>query len=311
MKWQGRERSSNIEDQRGQAGGGGLGGGMRGNPFGRGGGGMRLPTGRSGGGIGGVIGIVVVLGIIWALTGQNPIDILTSGNSGTGTTASSVPSRPLPQAGQDELADFVGVVVKETEDLWTAQFKAAGQVYTPPKVVLFTNSANTACGAADSSTGPFYCPNDQKVYIDLSFYDQLRQEFGAPGDFAQAYVLAHEVGHAVQDQTGVLGQFNQRRQSMGSEEANAYSVRIELQADCYAGIWANYAGQENLVEDGDFEEALNAADQIGDDTLQKKMQGFAVPKTFNHGTSAQRQTWFARGYKSGDVNQCDTFSGNV
>jgi uncharacterized protein len=310
MKWQGRERSSNIEDRRGQTGGG-LGGGLGGSPFGRGGGGMRLPGGRSGGGIGSLIGIVVVLGIIWALTGQNPIDMLTGGNSGTTTSSASAPARPLPEAGQDELADFVGVVVKETEDLWTAKFQSAGEVYTPPKVVLFTNSANTACGAADSSTGPFYCPNDKKVYIDLAFYDQLRSEFGAPGDFAQAYVLAHEVGHAVQDQTGVLPEFNRQRQSMSQEQSNAYSVRIELQADCYAGIWANYAGQENLVESGDFEEALNAADQIGDDTLQKKMQGFAVPKTFNHGTSAQRQTWFARGYKSGDVNQCDTFSGNV
>ena len=310
MKWQGRERSSNIEDRRGQTGGG-PGGGLGGSPFGRGGGGMRLPTGRSGGGIGGLIGIVVVLGIIWALTGQNPIDMLTGGNSGTSTSSASAPARPLPQAGQDELADFVGVVIKETEDLWSAKFQSAGEVYTPPKVVLFTNSANTGCGTADSSTGPFYCPNDKKVYIDLSFYDQLRSEFGAPGDFAQAYVLAHEVGHAVQDQTGVLPEFNRQRASMSQEQANAYSVRVELQADCYAGIWANYAGQENLVEQGDFEEALNAADQIGDDTLQKKMQGFAVPKTFNHGTSAQRQTWFARGYKSGDVNQCDTFSGNV
>ena len=310
MKWQGRERSSNIEDRRGQTGGG-LGGGLGGSPFGRGGGGMRLPTGRSGGGIGSLIGIVVVLGIIWALTGQNPIDMLTGGNSGTSTSSASAPARPLPQAGQDELADFVGVVIKETEDLWSAKFQSAGEVYTPPKVVLFTNSANTGCGTADSSTGPFYCPNDKKVYIDLSFYDQLRSEFGAPGDFAQAYVLAHEVGHAVQDQTGVLPEFNRQRASMSQEQANAYSVRVELQADCYAGIWANYAGQENLVEQGDFEEALNAADQIGDDTLQKKMQGFAVPKTFNHGTSAQRQTWFARGYKSGDVNQCDTFSGNV
>jgi uncharacterized protein len=309
MKWQGRERSSNIEDRRGQTGGG-LGGGLGGSPFGRGGG-MRLPTGRSGGGIGGLIGIVVVLGIIWALTGQNPIDMLTGGNSGTTTSSASAPARPLPQAGQDELADFVGVVIKETEDLWSAKFQSAGEVYTPPKVVLFTNAANTGCGTADSSTGPFYCPNDKKVYIDLSFYDQLRSEFGAPGDFAQAYVLAHEVGHAVQDQTGVLPEFNRQRASMSQEQANAYSVRVELQADCYAGIWANYAGQENLVEQGDFEEALNAADQIGDDTLQKKMQGFAVPKTFNHGTSQQRQTWFARGYKSGDVNQCDTFSGNV
>ena len=308
MKWQGRERSSNIEDRRGQTGGG-LGGGLGGSPFGRGGG-MRMPGGRSGGGIGGLIGIVVVLGIIWAVTGQNPIDMLTNGSSGT-TSSASAPARPLPEAGQDELADFVGVVIKETEDLWSEKFQAAGEVYTPPKVVLFTNSVNTACGAADSSTGPFYCPNDKKVYIDLSFYDQLRNEFGAPGDFAQAYVLAHEVGHAVQDQTGVLPEFNRQRASMSQDESNAYSVRVELQADCYAGIWANYAGQENLVESGDFEEALNAADQIGDDTLQKKMQGFAVPKTFNHGTSAQRQTWFARGYKSGDVSQCDTFSGSV
>ena len=202
-------------------------------------------------------------------------------------------------------------MVKETEDLWTAKFQEAGETYPAPTVVLFTDQVNTACGAADSRTGPFYCPGDQKVYIDLSFYDQLHQEFGAPGDFAQAYVLAHEVGHHVQNLTGVLPDFNQRRQSMSTEEANAYSVRVELQADCYAGVWANYAGQENLVEAGDFEEALNAADQIGDDTLQKRMQGFAVPKTFNHGTSAQRKTWFARGYESGDVNQCDTFSGNV
>ena len=274
-------------------------------------GGLRIPTGggRSGGGLG-IVGIVIVLGIIWFATGQNPIDILTGG-SGVAPSSSSSSSTRLPAEGQDELADFVGVVVKETEDLWTEQFAAAGQDYPEPKVVLFTGQVNSGCGAADSRTGPFYCPNDEQVYIDLSFYDQLRQEFGAPGDFAQAYVLAHEVGHHVQNLTGVLPEFNQRRAGMSQEDANAYSVRIELQADCYAGIWANYAGQQNLVEQGDFEEALNAADQIGDDTLQKRMQGFAVPKTFNHGTSAQRKTWFERGYTSGDVNQCDTFSGNV
>jgi len=314
MKWQGRERSSNIEDRRGQTGGGGLGGlGGGSNPFGRGGGGFRLPTGggRSGGGIGSIIGIVVILGIIWVATGTNPIDILTGGGGSTTSSSASGPARPLPEAGQDELADFVGVVVKETEDLWTEKFQEAGETYPAPTVVLFSNSVNSACGQADSRTGPFYCPNDQKVYIDLSFYDQLRQEFGAPGDFAQAYVLAHEVGHHVQNLTGVLPDFNEKRQSMSQEEANAYSVRVELQADCYAGIWANYAGQQNLVEQGDFEEALNAAEQIGDDTLQKRMQGFAVPKTFNHGTSAQRQTWFERGYRSGNVDDCDTFSGSV
>ena len=309
MKWRGRQQSSNIEDRRSQ--GGGL-GGLGGNPFGRGGGGIRLPTGGGGsrGGIGSVIGIVVVLGIIWAVTGTNPIDILTGGSSGSGSAASS--SSQLPTTGeQAELRDFVGVVVKETEDLWTEVFQASGEDYPEPNVVLFSNQVNTACGAADSSTGPFYCPGDQKVYIDLSFYDQLREQFGAPGDFAQAYVLAHEVGHHIQNITGVLPEFNQRRASMSQEEANAYSVRVELQADCYAGVWANYAGQEDLLENGDVEEALNAANQIGDDTLQERMQGFAVPKTFNHGTSAQRKTWFERGYSSGNPSYCDTFSGNV
>ncbi|HUH77658.1 MAG TPA: neutral zinc metallopeptidase [Devosia sp.] len=312
MKWRGREQSSNVEDQRGA--GGGFGGGLGGSPFGRGGGGFRIPTGGGGGrgGIGSVVAIVVVLGIIWFATGQNPIDILTGETGTTTASRSSASSNQLPAgAGQDDLRDFVGVVVKETEDLWTEKFAAAGEVYPEPTVVLFSNMTNTACGTADASVGPFYCPGDQKVYIDLSFYDELRDKFGAPGDFAQAYVLAHEVGHHVQNITGVLPEFNQRRQAMSTEDANAYSVRIELQADCYAGIWANYAGQQDLVEMGDFEEALNAAEQIGDDTLQKRMQGFAVPKTFNHGTSAQRKAWFERGYKSGSPGDCDTFTASI
>ena len=308
MKWQGRERSSNIEDRRGQRTGGGL-GGLGGLGGGRGG--IRIPTGGRGsrGGISSLIGIVVVLGIIWVATGQNPLDMLTGG-SGMGTTSSAT-STQLPAEGEDELADFVGVVVKETEDLWNEQFAAIGENYPEPTVVLFTDQVNSACGMADSSVGPFYCPGDSKVYIDLSFYDQLHRQFGAPGDFAQAYVLAHEVGHHIQNLTGVLPEFNQMRQSMSQEEANAYSVRVELQADCYAGVWANYAGQQNLLDNGDIEEALNAANQIGDDTLQKRMQGFAVPKTFNHGTSAQRKAWFERGYRSGNPGDCDTFSGNV
>ncbi|NGP18159.1 KPN_02809 family neutral zinc metallopeptidase [Devosia aurantiaca] len=312
MKWQGRERSSNVEDRRG-ARRGGLGGGLGGlGGLGRGGG-IRLPTGGGGGrgGISSIIGIVIVLGIIWFATGTNPIDVLTGGSSSSAPTSSNASSRQLPAQGEDELADFVGVVVKETEDLWSEQFAASGQDYPEPRVVLFTDAVNTGCGAADSSTGPFYCPEDQQVYIDLSFYDQLHQQFGAPGDFAQAYVLAHEVGHHVQNLTGVLPEFNQARQSMSQEEANAYSVRVELQADCYAGVWANYAGQQNLLDNGDIEEALNAANQIGDDTLQERMQGYAVPKTFNHGTSAQRKSWFERGYQSGDPGDCDTFSGNV
>jgi predicted metalloprotease len=305
MKWRGRERSSNIEDRRGQGGMGGFGGPSLGR-----GGGIRLPTGGGGsrGGIGGVLGIVVVLGILWLVTGQNPIDML---GGSTGMAPSSATSRQLPAEGQDELADFVGVVVKETEDLWTEVFAASGQDYPEPAVVLFTNQVNSGCGAADARVGPFYCPVDSKVYIDLSFYDELHQKFGAPGDFAQAYVLAHEVGHHIQNLTGVLPEFNRRRQAMSTEESNAYSVRVELQADCYAGVWANYAGQKNLLDTGDIQEALNAANQIGDDTLQKRMQGYAVPKTFNHGTSAQRQTWFERGYRSGSPNDCDTFSGSI
>ncbi len=308
MKWRGREQSSNIEDRRGQRGGmGGLGG----SPFGRSGG-IRIPTGGGGsrGGVGGLIGVVVVLGLVWMLTGTNPLDILTGSNNSIPSSSSS--SSQLPTTGQQaELRDFVGVVVKETEDLWGGVFQASGQNYPEPTVVLFTGAVNTACGAADSSMGPFYCPGDQKVYIDLSFYDQLREQFGAPGDFAQAYVLAHEVGHHIQNITGVLPEFNRRRQAMSQEQANAYSVRVELQADCYAGVWANYAGQEDLLDNGDIEEALNAAEQIGDDTLQKRMQGFAVPKTFNHGTSAQRKAWFERGYTSGNPGDCDTFSGGI
>ncbi len=307
MKWRGRERSSNIEDRRGQAGSAG---GFGGSPFGRGGG-IRIPTGGGGGsrgGIGGLIGIVVLLGIVWLVTGQNPMDML---GSSTSTAPSNNASRQLPAEGQDEMADFVGVVVKENEDLWNQVFAASGETYTEPQVVLYTTQTSSGCGVADSRMGPFYCPVDSKVYIDLSFYDELRQQFGAPGDFAQAYVLAHEIGHHVQNLTGVLPDFNQRRQSMSEEEANAYSVRVELQADCYAGVWANFAGEQNLLESGDIEEALNAAEQIGDDKLQERMQGYAVPKTFTHGTSAQRRTWFERGYQSGEPNQCDTFSGNI
>jgi uncharacterized protein len=306
MKWRGRERSSNVEDRRGAPGGrGGLGRAGGANPFGRGG--MRLPVGRRGGGIGGVIGIIVVLGIIWFATGQNPLDMMAGGTN-PGAPSQSAQSRPLPQAGQDELADFVAVVLKENEDLWEAVFAQNNLSYTPPTLVLFTDQTQSACGLGDAQIGPFYCPQDNRIYIDLSFYDQLRDRFGAPGDFAQAYVLAHEVGHHIQNLTGVLPEFNRARAQMSPAEANQYSVRVELQADCYAGVWANYAGQQNLLESGDIEEAVNAASQIGDDAIQVRTQGFAVPKTFSHGTSEQRRSWFERGFSSGDVGQCDTFS---
>lgn len=302
MKWRGRQQSSNIEDRRGQGGGSRRAGGGMGNM-----GGMRfpMPRGRGAGGGLGLVGIIVVLGVIWFATGQNPIDVLTGDTSSAPASQNWAPSS---SAEEDELAQFVGVVVKETETLWSEVFEQNGARYVPPRVVLFSDTTSSGCGQAQAASGPFYCPNDKKVYIDLSFYDQLRQQFGAPGDFAQAYVIAHEVGHAVQDQTGVLPEFNSRRGSMSQEEQNAYSVRVELQADCYAGVWANYANRENLLEQGDAEEAINAANQIGDDTLTR---GQVSPRNFTHGTSAQRMAWFRRGMESGDVGQCDTFNGSV
>jgi predicted metalloprotease len=303
MKWQGRQRSSNIEDRR-RSGGGGLGG--RGGGFGLPGG-MRIPTSRAGGGGLGIVGIIVVLGIIWFATGQNPIDVITGGGASS-TPSSSQQWTPSSNAGQDELANFVGVVVKDTEDLWGEVFSQNQLTYQPPKVVLFTDTTQSGCGMAQSASGPFYCPNDKKVYIDLSFYDQLRQQFGAPGDFAQAYVIAHEIGHAVQDQTGVLPEFNRQRGSMSQEQQNAYSVRVELQADCFAGVWANFAQRQNYLEQGDVEEAIRAANQIGDDTLTR---GQVSERNITHGTSEQRMAWLKRGMDTGDVGQCDTFSGAV
>jgi predicted metalloprotease len=299
MKWQGRQRSSNIEDRR--SSGGGLGGGFgRRGGMGLPGGGLRIPTGRAGGGGLGIVGIIVVLGIIWFATGQNPIDVITGGG-GSSVPSSSQQWTPSTNAGQDELANFVGVVVKDTEDLWGEVFAQNQMTYQPPKVVLFTDATQSGCGMAQSASGPFYCPNDKKVYIDLSFYDQLRQQFGAPGDFAQAYVIAHEIGHAVQDQTGVLPEFNRLRGSMSREEQNAYSVRVELQADCYAGVWANFAQRQNYLEQGDVEEAINAANAIGDDTLTR---GQVSPRNFTHGTSEQRMAALRKGMQSGDVGQC-------
>lgn len=308
MKWQGRERSSNIEDRRRSGGGQGGGFGQGGGGFNLPGGGMRIPGGRrtAGGGLG-LVGIIVVLGIIWFATGQNPIDVITGGGTSS-KPSSSQQWAPSTNADEDELANFVGVVVKDTEDLWGEVFSQNQLTYQPPKVVLFTDTTQSGCGVAQAASGPFYCPNDKKVYIDLSFYDQLRQQFGAPGDFAQAYVIAHEIGHAVQDQTGVLPEFNARRGSMSQEEQNAYSVRVELQADCYAGVWANFAKRQNYLDSGDAEEAIRAANQIGDDTLTR---GQVSERNFTHGTSAQRMAWLKRGMESGDVGQCDTFNGAV
>ena len=304
VKWQGRQGSSNIEDRRGQ--GGGLGGGLRGgglggsNPFGQGGGGFRMPGGRSGGGFGG-IAIIIVFVVIALIMGVNPLTILTGGDNSTNVPFQQ--TLPPQNANEDELAQFVGVMVKDTEDYWGQYFQTQGSTYTPPRVVLFSGQTESGCGVADRASGPFYCPNDQKVYIDLAFYDQLRRQFGAPGDFAQAYVIAHEVGHHVQNLIGVLPEFNEKRQSMSQEDANHASVKVELQADCFAGTWAKAEFEAGFLETGDVEEAINAASQIGDDRLT----GGRVPSTqFTHGTSAQRMQWFQRGYQTGDPSQCDT-----
>lgn len=306
MKWRGRKQSSHMEDRRGM--GGGIGGGMFRRSTGGGGPSFRIPTGGTRGGAigGGGLGLIVIVVVVGLMLGVNPMDLLSGG-----VTPSSTPqtqSTPTSNAGEDELYQFISVVAQDTEDLWTEVFKQNGLTYTPPTIVVYSGQTSAGCGVAQAAMGPFYCPADQNVYIDLDFYNQLRQQFGAPGDFAQAYVLAHEVGHHVQQLTGILPEFNQRRLTMSQTDANAYSVRIELQADCYAGIWANYAQYQNLLDSGDLEEALNAAQQIGDDTLQKRAQGYAVPDSFNHGTSEQRKRWFGIGARTGDVGQCDTLN---
>ena len=209
------------------------------------------------------------------------------------------------------MKQFVATVLAETEDTWTGIFKANGMTYEDPKLVLFTGQIRSACGFATAAAGPFYCPGDHKVYLDMAFFQQLQQQFGASGEFARAYVIAHEVGHHVQNLTGILPKFNQMRQGMSEVDANKMSVKVELQADCFAGVWAHYTAQKGILEQGDIESALNAAKQIGDDTLQKKMQGYVVPESFNHGTSQQRQTWLARGYKSGKISDCDTFNNPI
>ncbi|MGN6550707.1 MAG: KPN_02809 family neutral zinc metallopeptidase, partial [Pararhizobium sp.] len=206
---------------------------------------------------------------------------------------------------------FVATVLAETEDTWSGILQSKGVTYDPPKLVLFSGATRSGCGQAQAATGPFYCPVDRKVYLDLSFYDALARRLGAGGDFAQAYVLAHEVGHHVQNITGILPKFDAMRRSASEADANRLSVRIELQADCFAGIWGHYTQQKGLLDAGDLDEALNAAAQIGDDRLQKQGQGYVVPDSFTHGTSAQRQSWFRRGFDSGRLESCNTFNTTI
>lgn len=312
MEWKGRRQSSNVEDRRG------TGPSLGGSPFGRGrGGGFRIPMGsgsrRAGGGLS--LGTIIFLVVIYFVFKAMGIDLLqVMGQGGQmglpgfeQTTSASQRSSPR----EEEMKAFMATVLAETEDTWNGIFQSAGANYVEPRMVLFSGSVQSACGFASAASGPFYCPGDSKVYLDMSFFDELAQKFKASGDFAQAYVVAHEVGHHVQNLTGVLPRFNQQRRTMSQAEANQMSVRVELQADCYAGIWARYTEQKGLLETGDLEEALNAATQIGDDTLQKRMQGYVVPESFNHGTSEQRRRWFKRGFDTGRVDSCDTFSGDV
>lgn len=313
MRWRDREGSENVEDRRDEPssrrrfpfpfpGGGGDG---EGGGFGRG-----IPGG--GGGLG-IVGLLALLAVAYFL-GIDPRVILEGGDGGGGIQlprgeGTRQTSQQL-SAQEQEMTQFTSVVLKATEEVWTEQFRRLGKTYTPPKLVLFRADVDSACGTGVAQMGPFYCPNDGKVYIDLTFYGDLKTRFSAPGDFAQAYVVAHEIGHHVQTLLGTTQTVMQARARSGEVEGNAIQVKMELQADCFAGIWANQAQSKlQVVEEGDIEEALNAAAAIGDDRIQKRTQGRVVPDAFTHGTSQQRVAWFKRGFQGGDFNACDTFSG--
>ncbi|MEN0000821.1 MAG: neutral zinc metallopeptidase [Pseudomonadota bacterium] len=318
MRLEGRRRSTNVQDLRGSASRSRTGYRM---PSGQRR--VRIPTRRrspvrsSGGGLGGIIMLVVLFFALRAC-GIDPMQILAGGGVPGGSAFDQiVPQTQTTQAPSpgvtrnDPQTVFISRVLAETEDVWNGIFQAEGRTYPEPTLVLFERQVASACGRASSSSGPFYCPADRKIYIDLAFFDQLANRFNASGDFAQAYVVAHEVGHHIQNIIGVLPRFNQMRRRMSQAEQNAMSVRVELQADCFAGIWGHYTEQRGLLERGDLQEALNAAAQIGDDAIQLRTRGFIVPESFSHGTSEQRRTWFLRGFESGRFSECDTFNGPV
>jgi predicted metalloprotease len=281
MKWMGRRESSNVDDRRGISGGG-------------------LAAG------GGIIGVVIYL-VYTFLSGNNidPSEVQQQFNQPSHQTALT----PEEQAADDERAKFVKVVLAETEDVWNKLFTESGSRYTEPVLVLFRDAVSSSCGHASSASGPFYCPADSKLYIDLSFYQELQERFHAPGDFAMAYVVAHEVGHHIQNLMGTAEKVDRIRQRVSEAEANRYSVMLELQADFLAGVWAHHDQKmKNILEEGDIEEALNAANAIGDDRLQREATGRVVPDAFTHGTSAQRMYWFKKGFETGDIKQGDTFT---
>jgi predicted metalloprotease len=292
MRWTGRRESSNVDDQRGRPGGGGgfnFGGGLPGGLFSK----------------GGLILVVIILAISW-FTDTNPLTLLSQLSGGDSPIEQTQPYQAT--ADEEELSRFVKVVLADTEDVWNQLMDN----YREPTLVLFTGSVQSACGAATASTGPFYCSADEKVYIDLSFYQDLKEKLNAPGDFAQAYVIAHEVGHHIQHILGITDKVHAQRGRLPEDQYNELSVKLELQADFLAGVWAYHANQtKSIIEPGDVEEALNAASAIGDDRLQKQSQGYVVPDSFTHGTSEQRMRWFRKGLTTGDLQRGDTFSAAV
>jgi predicted metalloprotease len=279
MRWRGERQSENIEDRRGMSRGG-----------------MAI-----GGGLGGIAVLIIAL-----LLGADPRQLLeqTQNPEPTAGTQSSRPTNPQ----EEELKQFAATVLASTEDVWTDIFRQSGRQYRKPSLVLFSGQVSSSCGRAGAAVGPFYCPGDEKLYLDLSFFDELRTRFRAPGDFAAAYVIAHEVGHHIQRLLGTMDKVDAARGRLSEEEANQISVRLELQADFFAGVWAHYAQQKGLLEQGDIEEALGAASAVGDDRLQRETQGYVVPDSFTHGTSEQRSRWFRKGLETGDIRQGDTFN---
>lgn len=300
MRWGDMRPSDNVEDHRGAGGGGRMLGG-----------GMRLS--------GGALIVVVIVSLLF---GVNPLQFLGMMDGGPGTPAPApqpVPQQRLPQGAPgaqpqakapaaDPQMAFVARTLGDTEDVWTELFRAMGSRYEPPKLVVFSGMDRSACGTAQTASGPFYCPGDRKVYLDTAFFQELKSRFGAPGDFAAAYVIAHEVGHHVQNQMGTMQKFDQSSSRMDARQRNAMSVRLELQADCYAGVWGFYAAKRNLIDQNDVEQGLRAAAAVGDDTIQKRSQGYVVPDAFTHGKSEQRMRWFRTGLASGDPRTCNTFA---
>ncbi len=296
MKWRGRRKSTNIEDRRGQSAGG-FGGGGRGiSPM------LLIPLFRLLFSKAGLV-IVAILVVVMFLTGTNPLSLLQQFVGGEAQYAQTTDYQPSPE--EQALADQTAIVLADTEDVWNKMIEG----YREPTLVLYSGQVRSACGSASSASGPFYCPGDEKLYIDLSFFSEMEHKLGAEGDFAQAYVVGHEVGHHVQKLTGTMDQVNAMRGKLSEVEFNKLMVRVELQADFYAGVWAHHTQRtKGIMEPGDLEEALNAASAIGDDRLQKRSTGRVVPDSFTHGTSAQRVRWFKKGFETGDVSQGDTFN---